>query len=498
MGNSCETKMEPCETRMVDGVDEMVVAKSGQETYAGVFSQVSFDTDEHTQTGGGAHTVRTEGASRPDVFFPCGPSSCRTCEEVRDACPGRLSPRVVSLREVRPSPLAAVLNEEVDRNGAGVPIESLRTTERLLVWERGVFKDRGLTYERPALCDSPRPDAEKPTSVAFVAMSVGHDSTSTRVTLLFNDTQVLAEDFVLDQEFRLFHFDVPVCVPVWNIVFRVEPAPEGWVAGQVLLDASFGFQVNGENLLDLARLETDDMAERELWALRGRAGIGEQAMARQGLINVVPASLIVETALEFVVRGLSSRERVDVFANGLTVPLVKGARPGSVEYPKLMRFAFAPLVSTVRSLIIAVRSSGERARGMSDVPDTVLVEASFGVMLAGQDCLPSVELVNAKGERNPEGWTSQCQEYKDMKSGVWGFPGYYYMLPYRRSRKPIARIAGGHDDGRPASPVRRCPTRDHEARGFQQSSIKPVFPSRKLPVPEPVAGEVESQAPVSG
>jgi len=287
-------------------------------------------------------------------------------------------------------------------------------------------------------------------------------------TVLLNDRQVLAERIKLGATFRVFRFvcDSPdeqwsrmpkLEEPIWRVALDLRSGPCG-----AELDPTFGLRMRGEDLLHtvVPHAEEDTLAE---WRARGASMSFSYQEVRLGRFVDRSMRYIAETSLEFVAHGLSGKEQVDVYVNGLTVPCELGITLGRADAPQLLRFSLAPASCAVRSVVIQVSKltseaeAAEEAKrprrlpflgGGSTSSSTpcdeefgVVIDTNFGVMVGGLDCLPSAVFVTselATGHGSGAAVPPDVSQDK-IQDGQWLWKGLYVLMPYRRTKKPLSR-----------------------------------------------------------
>eukprot|EP00747_Dinoflagellata_sp_TGD_P166916 gnl/TRDRNA2_/TRDRNA2_190474_c0_seq1.p1 gnl/TRDRNA2_/TRDRNA2_190474_c0~~gnl/TRDRNA2_/TRDRNA2_190474_c0_seq1.p1 ORF type:complete len:529 (-),score=70.40 gnl/TRDRNA2_/TRDRNA2_190474_c0_seq1:101-1513(-) len=298
--------------------------------------------------------------------------------------------------------------------------------------------------------------------VEFIARAAPLSVEATRLWVYYNDRRPLAEAVLLSATYKLYHYDVPLKEPLWRVEIMWDRAPgaqeeqadELNKLHSLQLDPSFGVRVHGQDLISTLVVEPLAAASVDL-------SQAVHAEARRGRCSMLPAVYAAEAAIEFVARGLTGREQMDVFVNGLRVPCQMGIQLGNLDQPRLFRFALAPASCHLRSVVICVYPSGSDAVAVADKTSgckplgggssasqasgndkcgAVLIDQSFGIVVAGQDCLQSVLFVDStRGTVNPYGWANDSEELKLLKAGHWSWQGCYYLLPYRLKKKPYDR-----------------------------------------------------------
>jgi len=265
----------------------------------------------------------------------------------------------------------------------------------------------------------------------FIARTDNIEAVDSRFSIVLNGSVVLASEIRMGSTFSLFHFDTHVAEPVERVTFCRHDA-----RGSTLLcdkdviefDPNFGIQFNGEDISPTLRL-LGTSQPRDL-LMRGRAMIPIHENARRGYLEAIPSQYTMEKSLEFIV--IAKREETfDVYVNGLSVLCQQNVQPGGLMTPTLVRLSFAPLTCDVKSVSLHLRSASCGG---------IQIDTSFGVMLGGQDCLPSVTFVGEDGTRDSCRWHSQSADWQQLKSGNWRWPGFYHMLPYQATKKPFERL----------------------------------------------------------
>uniref|UniRef100_A0A7S0ZRV1 Uncharacterized protein n=1 Tax=Noctiluca scintillans TaxID=2966 RepID=A0A7S0ZRV1_NOCSC len=265
----------------------------------------------------------------------------------------------------------------------------------------------------------------------FIARTENIEAVDSRFSIVLNGSVVLASEIQMRSTFSLFHFDTHVAEPVERVTFCRHAAQ-----GSSLLcennvfefDPTFGIQFNGEDISSTLRLLSTSQTRE--WLMRGRAMIPMHENARRGYLEAIPSQYTMEKSLEFIVSA-PCKETFDVYVNGLSVVCQKDVQPGDVMTPTLVRISFAPLTCDVRSVVLHLPTTSGGG---------IKLDTSFGVMLGGQDCLPSVTFVSDNGTRDSSRWHSQSAEWQRLKSGTWSWPGFYHMLPYQATKKPFERL----------------------------------------------------------
>lgn len=143
---------------------------------------------------------------------------------------------------------------------------------------------------------------------------------------------------------------------------------------------------------------------------------------------------------------------------------------GTAEQPRLLRYEIVPASCVIRNVVVrlygetpslgagdgsngqlwcgsgsakgeggAVSSKGQDqaiCKGEASSPEVgVVIDASFGFIVNGQDCLKSVVFVDPVTSERSDPLAT------DLHDGRWSMHGYYYLLPYRSKMKPYE--AGG-------------------------------------------------------
>jgi len=273
----------------------------------------------------------------------------------------------------------------------------------------------------------------KPVALEFIAKTTPQASKATLLSVYMNRKVVLANDLEVGVRPAMFHLDCPTVDLVWNVTFLRRCVVTGDVVNDpIQLDRDFGMQVNGEDILPLIRVESKEGQ----WVKRGRQMLPVHYSARDGQLEGV--RFHCEKVLEFVVGSLTGSEEFDIYVNGLSTPCQKGVRPGVAPQPQLIRVQFAPITCEIRSVVIHLR---RRETG------ALTFDPAFGVMMNGQDMLPSVMFVSEEGVQNPHGWKSRSSEWRDLKGGHWSWQGYYHMLAYRATKRVRERSAPAAREG---------------------------------------------------
>lgn len=292
----------------------------------------------------------------------------------------------------------------------------------------------------PVLCD------RAPPALEFLARTTSSLVGDTSLSVYFNDGYLLAPNLSLTSSFQFFKFELPEDADVWNVVF-------GWSAGQhkahaetsqhegavVLLDTRYGVRVDGQDLLCQAMdVDRSDVA----WRRRGASASSRHQGIRRGMLGMVPFSgrMTIEQGVEFVAWGASGREQVDVFVNGFEVPCDRSCQLGAGQQQSLLlRYSMVPMSASIHSVVIHISF----ASGHSDDEPAVMIDPSFGIMVAGKDCLDTAVLADRTGKRNPFRWTWDSPEHQALLRGHWSWQGLYILLP--RQHLPRKR------PGRPVS-----------------------------------------------
>lgn len=68
------------------------------------------------------------------------------------------------------------------------------------------------------------------------------------------------------------------------------------------------------------------------------------------------------------------------------------------------------------------------------------LEPQYGLRFLGCDMLPGTHFIDRKTyQLNPHGWTAESPQQQALTSGQWTWEGYYYVLAYRRTKRPYVR-----------------------------------------------------------
>lgn len=273
-------------------------------------------------------------------------------------------------------------------------------------------------------------------TVRFSAKALESSLASTCLRLLYNDSCELSPGALrLGTDFGDFTFEVPQGELLWNLVLLWAwlpgddaPPPLGAQQG-IRFNRRYGIEVHGLDLSSCLRMVKEEDG-RDAWARWGRSLASTHSAARVGRLETVPARYVLESSLELMTRGATGRECIDVYVNGMPIPCQR-AESELPDRSRLHRFVFAPACCSVCNVVVHVwLAEGDRAESEKD-PE-LIVDPSFGVMLGGQDILPSVMLVDpVTGTRNPRCWQSSSAEWRIMKSGRWACPGHYQLVPGR-------------------------------------------------------------------
>ena len=69
-----------------------------------------------------------------------------------------------------------------------------------------------------------------------------------------------------------------------------------------------------------------------------------------------------------------------------------------------------------------------------------VLEPQYGLRFLGCDMLPGTNFIDRKTyQLNPHGWTAESPEQQELTSGRWTWEGYYYVLAYKRTKRPHVR-----------------------------------------------------------
>lgn len=286
-----------------------------------------------------------------------------------------------------------------------------------------------------------------------------------RMTVLCNDTDVLAKDVVLGAEYRLLILRSHVS-EIRNIIFWVNGAAD---SGGVHLDVEFGLRVDGSDVSHTLRSTLPSVGTALPKPL-----IGDPNRAMDA-IEMGPGRYVAELSIEFVACGLSGEEVVDVYVNNFSSPCEIGAKiPMRSESPQLFRYVLCPMNVSISCILIQVRhassppmaSSGKPTifHGKSTTPrgasattprsvsalgrasdsssSMVIMDPTVGVRVAMQDCLASTTLVNPSIRSSTQvglTTTTYSESSKSkvlLRTGQWRTQGMYRLLPYLCTKKP--------------------------------------------------------------
>eukprot|EP00929_Paragymnodinium_shiwhaense_P084655 TRINITY_DN45283_c0_g1_i1.p1 TRINITY_DN45283_c0_g1~~TRINITY_DN45283_c0_g1_i1.p1 ORF type:complete len:495 (+),score=89.41 TRINITY_DN45283_c0_g1_i1:80-1564(+) len=309
-------------------------------------------------------------------------------------------------------------------------------------------------------------------TVEFMACSSSHTASVTIVSLFFNDDKPLNEKPVaLTSNYRYYHFRCSDPEPIRNVVLVWDMLPSSDDASDhvMQLDPRFGVRVNGYDMLHTMRFQKTN------WRNRGIPGVMNWLDLRGGKLQVCPGRFVVENLVEFVVHGLTGLETIDVYVNGMAVQCASEfSLKDTLERPKLLRYEIAPMSCVIGSVLVRVRSRGEeppspgrqdtrcaepwcglapekvpransdeaspipmRPKNMpADYEAGVIIDASFGFMVGGQDCLGSTVFMESPGKQQPAVQKENPDIAASVRKGRWMRDGFYHLLPYRRKMKP--------------------------------------------------------------
>jgi hypothetical protein len=280
------------------------------------------------------------------------------------------------------------------------------------------------------------PDLSYLSHLEFIARTDNINAENSRLSILINGSIILASEIQMTSTFHLYHFDLPFAELVESVTFCRHEALGSFLVCEkdiIEFDPTFGILFNGEDISSTLRLDSTNNIHD--WLTHGRSMLPMHVAARKGCLDAIPAQFTMEKSLEFIVSA-TCQGTLDVYVNGFSVICSRNVLPGSLMKSTLTRIAFAPLTCGVKSVVFHLRITGGGGE--------IKLDPSFGVMLGGQDCLPSVSFVGEDGTPDPHRWPSKSAEWQQLKSGIWCWSGFYHMLPYVAKRKPHERVPGGH------------------------------------------------------
>eukprot|EP00811_Abedinium_folium_P034375 NODE_7260_length_1595_cov_5.209809.p1 GENE.NODE_7260_length_1595_cov_5.209809~~NODE_7260_length_1595_cov_5.209809.p1 ORF type:complete len:454 (+),score=140.36 NODE_7260_length_1595_cov_5.209809:78-1364(+) len=311
---------------------------------------------------------------------------------------------------------------------------------------------------KPAVWDSPLPNCRGFSAdiVEFIARGpAARGSHQVRLNVLYNDVEVLERGVRLAGTKQYFNFRTTGKAPLWNVVLEVEmpddveddglctvPSEQLNMKPLVQLDEEFGLRVNGVDLLPCVTVVEATYAGSN--PVRGRSDATRDAVvaARRGTLHLRTATtaaaaappaqapapspqktrFVFEPVIEFIVSGITGRESLDVYVNGLTTLCQEHIQLGNELTPRVLRYTIAPASFTIRNVVLLACWDGAPGGG-------IFVDAGFGFMVGGQDCLASMTLIDEAAG----GGALHCTE--GLKARLPS-EGYYRIMPYRRIRKP--------------------------------------------------------------
>lgn len=284
-----------------------------------------------------------------------------------------------------------------------------------------------------------------------------------RMTVLCNDSQVLAKDVVLSADYRFFNLRC-MAAEICSIGILVFSCAGSEGKGGIQLDPEFGLRIDGSDQLHNLRLETPRAGTTLPKPLVADLNRGSHDL------ELSPGRYVAELSVEFVASGLSGREVVDVYINSFSSPCEIGAKvPMRSESPQLFRYVLCPINVAISSVLIQVRDSSSKSalnmsstlpkgasgsgRGSDASSLMVIIDPTVGVRIGMQDCLASATLVQPC--TSPVGWTptpfNESPKGKVLlRTGQWRLPGLYRLLPYQCKKKPYK--SKRLEDGAPAEP----------------------------------------------
>ncbi|CAJ1356124.1 unnamed protein product [Effrenium voratum] len=255
---------------------------------------------------------------------------------------------------------------------------------------------------------------------------------------------------------KLYRFECPQ-VHVESVDISFDDAQEA----SLQLSVGFGLRLRGQDLLSGIRvcsLGEDKAVLKDVEDVDAFKSALSMQAAQHGALQALPRGLgfRAETAVEFLAYGRTGKEELDVYVNGLTVSCASKLQLGHGEgQRRLYRFALVPASCEIRSLVIRARP-GEGGR--------VVVDRSYGVRLGGHDALQGVVFVDPMTcVMNPFQWDALSPEQSALQGGLWAWDGFYYLLAYKRTKKPHAvtprrpvllgeKHPGKVQDSKPAAP----------------------------------------------
>mmetsp|Transcript_79969 Transcript_79969/g.175453 ORF Transcript_79969/g.175453 Transcript_79969/m.175453 type:complete len:402 (+) Transcript_79969:1-1206(+) len=316
------------------------------------------------------------------------------------------------------------------------PVDEVRIV-RITDFENGLTWDKATWESTSADFHKPHPDGD---AIEFRARAVCPLTEEAKCNLtLWCNGEIIAEGIRVTSRYRFFHFLTKSTEPVWDVqlCFATPPHPDSangaiWNAGgensesssaskpreMVHVDPDFGLRVRGVDIL-----LGSHMVEREEGVVC-RPSLLHQA-CRNGHFEK-NHEYRCETSVEFVARGLSGREVIDIFVNGLSVPLQMGVALGKGE--KVFRYQLAPISCHIHNVIVRLTDSSPRKEG-SDFG--VMIDPRYGFLVGGQNCIATAVCMHPTGGRGDEAQTEAIQP----QLGKWITTGCYLLLPYRRTRK---------------------------------------------------------------